>query len=69
MTVVGGAFRGIGVGGEVEGPQWGGDVIKVIPEESTMDVAMTRGGRVVEVRLIEADDSSRRRVLRYRGGW
>ena len=33
MTVVGGAFRGIGVVGEVGGPQWGGDVVKGIPEE------------------------------------
>ena len=37
MTVVGGAFRGIGVGGEVGGLQWGREVVKVIGEELRMD--------------------------------
>ena len=53
----------------LEGRYRGGDAVKVIPEESTMPPVMTRGGLVVEVRLIEADDSSRWRVSRYRGGW
>ena len=42
MTVVGGAFRGIGVGGEVGGPQWGGDVVKVIGEELRMDKGLMK---------------------------